>query len=115
MILHRLPAIVTFRRFSTTVMSSTSTQQHPSLTDWVQNRLSAIYANETSESDLPTAINSSLSPSSEIMVNHSVVSRDKFVNDMTQFSHADPKANIEWKNITELPNDAEKPNEVRST
>jgi len=89
-----------------------STTVPNSLTTWVQSHLSAIYHNQNSESDFPTTFNYTFSPSSEITVNDVLVSREAFMNDMSQFLKASPKVTIEWQNISELPKDRQNPNQV---
>jgi hypothetical protein len=87
-------------------MSSTT-----SLTAWLQSHLSELYTAHSND-QLQSIINSTFTPSAEIIVNHDKVSRDSLLNNLQLVQVSGPGTTLEWKHITELSADQSNPTAV---
>ncbi|KAI0050811.1 hypothetical protein FA95DRAFT_1570376 [Auriscalpium vulgare] len=79
----------------------TSAYNHPSLTDWAQTGLAAIYT-ASSEEAVHTAVEAFFSPNVEIHLNEEKLSREEMRQRILDKWHAG-KIGVKWENVLEVP------------
>ena len=78
----------------------------PSLSNWTESHISAIYK---AQSDTSSAIDNFLSKDAVIVVNGKKISRDYFGKELQSEKFIEVSASVEFLNIVEVPSDKETP------